>query len=100
MRCPVCSTRLRQKTVVLSILGTYFNGIVLDHFIFDHNIKRRVCIITPKEEELREFILHELHSGATIYEAYGAYNMLEAQRNHHDRRQDRIPEIDEFYQQT
>ena len=52
-----------------------FNGIVLDHFIFDHNIKRRVCIITPKEEELREFILHELHSGATIYEAYGAYNM-------------------------
>ena len=64
-----------KKTVVLSILGTYFNGIILDHFIFDHNIKRRVCIITPKEEELREFILHELHSGATIYEAYGAYNM-------------------------
>ena len=31
-----------KKTVVLSILGTYFNGIVLDHFIFDHNIKRRV----------------------------------------------------------
>lgn len=64
-----------KKTVVLSILGTYFNGIVLDHFIFDHNIKRRVCIITPKEKELREFIIHELHSGATIYEAYGAYDM-------------------------
>ena len=64
-----------KKTVVLSILGTYFNGIVLDHFIFDHNIKRRVCIITPKEKELREYIIHELHSGATIYEAYGAYNM-------------------------
>ena len=64
-----------KKTVVLSILGTYFNGIVLDHFIFDHNIKRRVCIITPKEEELRKFIIHELHSGATVYEAYGAYNM-------------------------
>ena len=64
-----------KKTVVLSILGTYFNGIVLDHFIFDHNIKRRVCIITSKEKELREFIIHELHSGATVYEAYGAYNM-------------------------
>lgn len=64
-----------KKTVVLSILGTYFNGIVLDHFIFDHNIKRRVYIITPKEKELREFIIHELHSGATVYEAYGAYNM-------------------------
>ena len=64
-----------KKTVVLSILGTYFNGIVLDHFIFGQNLKRRVCIITKKEKELREFILHELHSGATIYEAIGAYNM-------------------------
>ena len=64
-----------KKTVVLSILGTYFNGIVLDHFIFDNNIKRRVCIITKKEEELRQFIIYDLHSGATIYEAIGAYNM-------------------------
>ena len=64
-----------KKTVVLSILGTYFNGIVLDHFIFDNNIKRRVCILTKKEEELRQFIIHDLHSGATIYEAIGAYNM-------------------------
>ena len=64
-----------KKTVVLSILGTYFNGLVLDHFIFDHNIKRRVCIITEKEEALRRFILNDLHSGATVYESYGAYNM-------------------------
>lgn len=64
-----------KKTVVLSILGTYFDGMVLDHFIFDHNIKRRVCIITKKEEELRNFIIHDLHSGATIYESIGAYNM-------------------------
>ena len=63
-----------KKTVVLSVLGTYFNGIILDHFIFDHNIKRRVCIITKKEEELRKFIINDLHSGATVYEAIGAYN--------------------------
>ena len=64
-----------KKTVVLSVLGTYFNGLVLDHFIFDNNIKRRVCIITKKEEELRRFIIEDLHSGATVYESYGAYNM-------------------------
>ena len=64
-----------KKTVVLSVLGTYFNGLVLDHFIFNHNVKRRVCIITKKEEELRRFIIHDLHSGATIYESIGAYNM-------------------------
>ena len=64
-----------KKTVVLSVLGTYFNGIVLDHFIFNQDMKRRVCIITQKEEELRHFILYEQHSGATIYEAIGAYTM-------------------------
>ena len=64
-----------KKTVVLSVLGTYFNGIVLNHFIFDNSRKRRVCIITEKEKELRQFIIEDLHSGATMYEAIGAYNL-------------------------
>lgn len=64
-----------KKTVILSILGTYLNGIVLDHFIFGQNIKRRVCIITRKEDAVRDFIINDLHSGATIYEATGAYRM-------------------------
>lgn len=64
-----------KKTVVLSVLGTYINGLILDYFIFGQNEKKRVCIITKHEEELRQFILHELHSGATVYEAFGAYNM-------------------------
>ena len=63
------------KTVVLSVLGTYLNGIVLDHFIFGIDKKRRVCILSEKLDEIREFILHTLHSGATIYESYGAYSM-------------------------
>ncbi|MBR4139175.1 MAG: YitT family protein [Lachnospiraceae bacterium] len=62
------------KIVVLSVLGTYLNGIVLDHFIFGFNLKKRVCIVSERMEEIRQFILHGLHSGATIYEAYGAYN--------------------------
>ena len=62
------------KTVVLSVLGTYLGGIVLDNFIFGLNLKRRVCIISPKFEQILSFILHDLHSGATIYEGIGAYN--------------------------
>ena len=62
------------KTVLLSILGTYLNGIVLDHFIFGFNIKRRVCILSNKEADIEAFILHTLHSGATIYEPVGAYD--------------------------
>ena len=63
-----------MKTVVLSLLGTYFGGMITDHFIFGMNIKRRVCIISPKFEEILAFILHDLHSGATIYEGIGAYD--------------------------
>lgn len=63
-----------KKTVVLSVLGTYLNGMVLDHFIFGQNMKRRVCIISKdKEEEIRHWIVHTLKSGATIYQAKGAY---------------------------
>ena len=63
-----------KKTVVLSVLGTYLNGMVLDHFIFGQNIKRRVCIISKdKEKQIRDWILYTLKSGATIYEARGAY---------------------------
>ena len=63
-----------KKTVVLSVLGTYFGGIVLDYFIFGIDIKRKVCILSPKYEEITQFILHELHSGASHYDLYGAYD--------------------------
>ena len=62
------------KTVVLSVLGTYFGGLVVDYFIFGLNIKRRVCIISPKVDEIVPYILHELGSGATLYESIGAYD--------------------------
>ena len=64
------------KTVVLSVLGTYFSGIVLDHFIFGLNIKRKVCILSAKCDEILQFILHVLHSGASLYEATGAYDKI------------------------
>lgn len=62
------------KIVFLSVLGTYLHGIIIDHFIFGFDMKKRVCIVSEKEEEIRNYILNELHSGATIYEAIGAYN--------------------------
>jgi len=62
------------KTVILSVLGTYFGGVILDHFIFGTTVKKRVCIISKKEKEILDFILHELHSGATKYHAYGTYS--------------------------
>lgn len=62
------------KTVVLSVLGTYFGGMIVDKFIFGLNIKRRVCVISPKIDDIVEFILNDLHSGATLYDGIGAYD--------------------------
>lgn len=62
------------KTVVVSVIGTYFGGMIVDHFIFGLNLKRRVCILSPKVDEITQFILHDLHSGASLYDAIGAYD--------------------------
>ena len=63
------------KIAVVSILGTYFGGMVVDKFIFGLNIKRRVCVISERLDEIVQFVLHDLHSGATINEIIGAYDM-------------------------
>lgn len=63
-----------KKTVVLSVLGTYFGGLLLDHFIFGLNVKRRVCILSQKHDQILSFILHDLHSGATLYDSIGAFD--------------------------
>ena len=62
------------KTVVISVLGTYFGGIILDHFIFDSNIKRRVCVISPHLDQIVDYVINDLHSGATLGEIIGAYD--------------------------
>ena len=63
-----------SKTVVLSLLGTYFGGMLVDNFIFGINIKRRVCVISKELDDIVAFVLHELHSGATLNEIIGAYD--------------------------
>ncbi len=62
------------KMVVLSVVGTYFCGMMLDHFVVGLDLKKKVCIITSKFDLFVDYILHDLHSGATIYESYGAYD--------------------------
>lgn len=62
-----------SRTVIISLMGTYFNGVILDKFIFGMDGKKKMCIISSHFEEIRDFVLNTLHSGATVYEAIGAY---------------------------
>ncbi|MFC2662416.1 MAG: YitT family protein [Eubacterium sp.] len=62
------------KTGVLSLLGTYLNGIILDHIIFGMKNRKKVCIVSTHVDEIKDFVLNELHSGASMYQQIGAYS--------------------------
>lgn len=66
-----------RKTLVVSLLGTYLSGIVLDNFIDGFHIRKRVCILSGKYREVQEFIVQDLHRGATLYPAYGGLDNKE-----------------------
>ena len=77
MAVALCSAICHDsKIVVLSVLGTYFNGILVDKFSFGMNIKRKVCIISEKTDEILQYILYDLHSGASVYDAHGAFDKV------------------------
>ena len=90
-----------SKTVVLSLLGTYFGGMVVDHFIFGINIKRRVCVISERLDDIVRFVIHDLHSGATLNEIIGAYDntprremIAIVDKNEYQKLMDYIREVD------
>lgn len=66
-----------SKTLVVGILGTYFNGLVIDAYVGGFSRKKRVCVLTEDEEEIVSFIIKELDRGATLYHAQGAYDRRE-----------------------
>lgn len=66
-----------RKTLVISLLGTYLSGLVLDSFIDGFHIRKRVCILSEKYREMQKFIVEELHRGATLYPAFGGLDNKE-----------------------
>lgn len=65
------------KTLVLSLLATYANGIILDNFIDGYNRRKRVCILSENHEQIQAFITNELKRGVTLYQAIGGYKKEE-----------------------
>ncbi len=61
------------KSLVLSVLATYANGIVIDNFIDGFNRRKRVCILSTEHEKIQKFIVEELKHGVTIYQATGGF---------------------------
>lgn len=59
------------ETLIYSLLGTYISGLILDYFIDGSHMKKKICIITPNYERLRDHIVNEMGRGVTFYEASG-----------------------------
>ena len=65
------------KTLIISIVATYFNGIVVDNFIDGFNVRKRVCILSESYQDIQLFIMQKLHRGVTLYMAKGGYDNKE-----------------------
>jgi len=61
------------RTVAIGIIGTWFNGLVVDYFTASLNKKKRVCVIGDDYDEIRHYIIEELGRGCSLYEARGGY---------------------------
>lgn len=73
----ICSTAFfinDFRLVVVGLIGTWINGLVINHFTDGFTSRKRVHIITNESEKIREFILHDIHRGVTIFNIEGGYS--------------------------
>lgn len=62
-------------TLIVSLLGTYANGLAIDYFIDGFHRKKRICIISEEHEKIQSYIMNDLKRGVTLYQAIGGYNL-------------------------
>lgn len=63
-----------RETLIISLIGTYIYGIVVDRFCDGFRVRKRICILSAKYKEIQEYIVGQLGRGATIYHAYGGFD--------------------------
>ena len=61
------------RLVVIGLIGTWFNGIVVDYFTVSLNKRKRVCIISNEYEKIRTYIISTLCRGCSMYEVKGGF---------------------------
>ena len=62
------------RMVVIGLVGTWLNGLALDYFMASVNRRKRICIISDQNEQIRSYIVDTLSRGCTIYDVRGGYN--------------------------
>ncbi len=62
------------KLVLLGLLGTWLNGLVLNHFTSGLNSRKRICVISRDSDRIKDFIINKLNRGVTLYEVRGGFS--------------------------
>jgi uncharacterized membrane-anchored protein YitT (DUF2179 family) len=62
------------RTGMYSIFGLILKGFIIDIVIEGFNMRKQMVIISDKPERVRQYIVDNLHRGATIHLAYGAFH--------------------------
>ena len=61
------------RLVIIGLIGTWLNGLIVDYFMVSFNRRKRVCVITDRSEEIRDFIVSKIQRGCSLYEVTGGY---------------------------
>jgi len=61
------------RMVLIGLIGTWINGVAIDYFTASINRRKRVCIISPEYDRIREYIIDVLVRGCSLYEVTGGY---------------------------
>ncbi len=63
------------RMVVIGLIGTWINGLAVDYFTASLNRRKRVCLVTDRYEEVRQFIIKDLQRGCSLYPMKGGYSL-------------------------
>lgn len=55
------------RLVVVGLIGTWINGIAVDYFTAMFNKRKRVCIISPEYERIKDYLSNTIHQSSTLY---------------------------------
>lgn len=56
-----------------SVLGLILKGFIIDTVMEGFNLRKQVVVISNKPDQVRQYIIDNLHRGATVQIAYGAF---------------------------
>ncbi len=65
------------RLVIIGLIGTWINGLAVNHFASGLNMKKKICIISREGERIKDFIINELERGASLYNVKGGYDSEE-----------------------